>query len=86
MLGYDAYNMQFGMAAWAIVDEKSTPVWDVSKSLNQPLEVTAEAASTTAAAPTAAAPATIPTTGAAFGGLLLAGLAAVGAGLALRRR
>jgi rhodanese-related sulfurtransferase len=25
MLGYDAYNMQFGMPAWAIVDESSSP-------------------------------------------------------------
>lgn len=86
LLGYDAYNMQFGMASWAIVNDKSTPVWDVSKSLGQPLEVAATTATTTTAAPAAAAPATMPTTGAAFGGLLLAGLAAVSAGLALRRR
>ena len=32
MLGYDTYNMLFGMPAWAIVDATSTPVWDVSKS------------------------------------------------------
>ena len=37
MLGYDAYNMQFGMPSWAIVDAASTPVWDVSKSGNYPL-------------------------------------------------
>ncbi len=37
MLGYDAYNMQFGMPSWAIVDATSTPVWDVSKSGNYPL-------------------------------------------------
>jgi rhodanese-related sulfurtransferase len=88
MLGYDAYNMQFGMASWAIVNDKSTPVWDVSKSLGQPLEVTATAAAatTTATAPAAAAPATMPTTGAAFGALFLAGLAALSAGYALRRR
>lgn len=83
LLGYDAYNMQFGMPSWAIVDAKSTPVWDVSKSGNFPLEVTAaaEAAAapaTTAAAP-APAPATMPATGGAFVGLL--GLAIAGAGL-----
>ena len=92
MLGYNAANMQFGMASWAIVDAKSTPVWDVSKSLGQPLEVaaTAEAVPAVATVPaaateTAAAPAALPTTGAAFGALALAGLAALGAGLALRR-
>ncbi|MCU0508237.1 MAG: rhodanese-like domain-containing protein [Anaerolineae bacterium] len=87
LLGYDAYNMQFGMASWAIVNDKSTPVWDVSKSLGQPLEVTAAAAAAaTTTTATAAAPATMPTTGAAFGALFLAGLAAVSAGFALRRR
>jgi rhodanese-related sulfurtransferase len=87
LLGYDAYNMQFGMASWAIVNDKSTPVWDVSKSLGQPLEVTATAAAAAAPAPaTAAAPVTMPATGAAFGALALAGLAAAVAGAALRRR
>ena len=51
MLGYDAYNMQFGMPSWAIVPGVSVGVWDVSKSLNQPLvlgaEATAAAATTT---------------------------------------
>jgi rhodanese-related sulfurtransferase len=37
MLGYDAYNMQFGMPAWAIVNDVATPVWSVSKSGNYPL-------------------------------------------------
>jgi len=37
LLGYDAYNMQFGMPAWAIVNDVATPVWDVSKSGNYPL-------------------------------------------------
>jgi rhodanese-related sulfurtransferase len=74
LLGYDAYNMQFGMASWAIVDAKSTPVWDVSKSGNYPLEVTAVAE--TAAA---TAPATMPTSGGALIGLIIA--AAAGAGL-----
>jgi rhodanese-related sulfurtransferase len=88
LLGYDAYNMQFGMASWAIVNDKSTPVWDVSKSLGQPLEAAATAAAAPATTTTTAAPApaTIPTTGAAFGVLFLAGLAAVSAGFALRRR
>ena len=92
MLGYDAYNMQFGMPSWAIVPGVSTGVWDVSKSLNQPLvlgaEATAAAATTTAATTTAApAPAALPTTGAPIMlGLALAGLGLVSAGAALRRR
>ncbi len=93
LLGYDAYNMQFGMPAWAIVEGVSTGVWDVSKSLNQPLEVTA-APDAAAAAPAAApAPAALPTTGAPIApnmllaGLgLLSGLGLMGAGLARRRR
>jgi rhodanese-related sulfurtransferase len=90
MLGYDAYNMQFGMPSWAIVPGVSTGVWDVSKSLNQPLVLGAEpiAAATAAAdAPAAAAPAALPTTGAPIVlGLALAGLGLVSAGAALRRR
>ena len=43
MLGYDAYNMQFGMPSWAIVPGVSVGVWDVSKSLNQPLVLGTEA-------------------------------------------
>lgn len=85
MLGYDAYSLQFGMASWAIVDPKSTPVWDISKSGNYPLEVTAAAAAAApAAAPAAsAAPATMPTTGADLAGLArLIGLAAAGAAFA----
>ena len=39
LLGYDAYNMQFGMPAWALVDGVSVPVWDASKSGNYPLVV-----------------------------------------------
>ena len=54
LLGYDAYNMQFGLPSWAIVEGVSTGVWDVSKSLNQPLEVTATDAA--AAAPAARLP------------------------------
>lgn len=76
LLGYDAYNMQFGMASWSIVDAKSTPVWDISKSGNYPLEVTAVAE---AAAATTTAPATMPTTGAALIGLIM--VAAAGASL-----
>lgn len=91
LLGYDAYNLQFGMPSWAVVEGVSTGVWDVSKSLNQPLEVTGAAGA--AAAPAAApAPAALPTTGAPIDpSLLLAGfglLSAVGlagAGLARRR-
>ena len=87
MLGYDAYNLQFGMASWAIVDAASTPVWDVSKSGNYALEgapaVEAAAAPTATQAP---APATMPATGVALGSLLLAGLGLAGAGLVLRRR
>ena len=52
MLGYDAYNMSFGMPSWAIVPGVSVPVWDVSKSGNYPLEVTAEAAPVAVAAAT----------------------------------
>ena len=56
MLGYDAYNMQFGMPSWAIVPGVSVGVWDVSKSLNQPLVLATEATATTAApAPAASA-------------------------------
>ncbi len=84
LLGYDAYNMLFGMPAWAIVNETSTPVWDVSKSGNYPLEVTAVPAAAAAPAP---APAALPTTGGmAALSLVLAGLGLTGAGLALRKR
>lgn len=84
LLGYDAYNLQFGLPSWAIVEGVSTPVWDVSKSLNQPLEVTAAAAAAPAAAP---APAALPTTGAPLAlSLAVAGLGAVVGGVALRRR
>ncbi len=91
LLGYDAYNMQFGMAAWSIVDAKSSPVWDVSKSGNYAFEVAAEAAAAApaAAAPAAStAPATMPTTGAALAGLFglaAAGAAFITAGLKLRK-
>jgi rhodanese-related sulfurtransferase len=84
LLGYDAYNLQFGMPSWAIVEGVSVPVWNVSQSLNQPLEVSAVAAAATTAAPV---PATLPTTGApVLLGLTLAGLGALGAGVAFRRR
>ena len=89
MLGYDAYNMQFGMPAWAIIDETSTPVWNVSKSLNQPLVLGSEpiaAAAPAADAAAAPAPAALPTTGAPLFSLILAGLGLTGAGLALRKR
>lgn len=83
LLGYDAFNLSFGMPSWAIVEGVSTGVWDVSKSLNQPLEVTAAPA----AAASAAAPATLPTTGGVAAlSLILAGLGLTGAGLALRKR
>ncbi len=95
LLGYDAYNMQFGLPSWAIVPGVSVGVWDVSKSLNQPLVLGAEAtaaeataAATTAAATTTAAPApaALPTTGAPIMlGLALAGLVLMSAGAALRR-
>jgi sulfur-carrier protein adenylyltransferase/sulfurtransferase len=87
LLGYDAYNMQFGMPSWAIVPGVSVGVWDVSKSLNQPLVLGTEAIASAAAAPAAApAPAALPTTGAPLFGLILAGLGLTGAGLALRKR
>jgi rhodanese-related sulfurtransferase len=90
MLGYDAYNMSFGMPSWAIVPGVSVPVWDVSKSGNYPLEVTAEAAPAAAAAPepvAAAAPATLPTTGGAFPfELLVIAVALGGAGIAAVRK
>jgi rhodanese-related sulfurtransferase len=91
LLGYDAYNMQFGMPSWAIVPGVSVGVWDVSKSLNQPLVLGTEATASAAAAPAAApapapAPAALPTTGAPLFGLILAGLGLTGAGLALRKR
>lgn len=82
LLGYDAYNLQFGMASWAIVDATSSPVWDASKSGNYALEGAPAAA---AAAP-AAAPAALPTTGAPLLSLILAGLGLTGVGLALRKR
>jgi rhodanese-related sulfurtransferase len=89
MLGYDAYNMSFGMPSWAIVPGVSVPVWDVSKSGNYPLEVTAAAApATDAAAAPAAAPATLPTTGGAFPVelVILAVVALGGAGVAALRK
>lgn len=86
LLGYDAYNMQFGMSSWAIVNETATPVWDVSKSGNYKLEGAPAAAA--AAAPAAvAAPAALPTTGMPIAlALTLAGVALAGAGLTLRKR
>jgi rhodanese-related sulfurtransferase len=93
LLGYDAYNLQFGMPSWAIVEGVSVPVWDVSKSLNQPLVVTAEAAADATAVADAAAttaapvPANLPTTGAPLLlTVVLAGLGMVGTGALLRRR
>lgn len=88
LLGYDAYNLQFGMPSWAIVNETSTPVWDVSKSGNYKLEgAAAAAAAPVAAAPAAAAPAALPTTGMPVAlALTLAGVALAGAGLTLRKR
>lgn len=78
LLGYDAYNLQFGMASWAIVNETATPVWNVSKSGNYKFEGAA------AAAP---APAALPTTGMPIAlALTLAGVALAGAGLTLRKR
>ena len=85
-MGYDAYNLQFGMPSWAIVNETATPVWDVSKSGNYKLEGEAVAAAAAPAETAAPAPAALPTTGMALGSLLLAGLGLTGAGLALRRR
>ncbi len=86
LLGYDAYNLQFGMASWAIVDGTSTPVWDVSKSGNYAFEGAPAAAAAAVAAP-AAAPAALPTTGGiAALSLILAGLGLTGAGLTLRKR
>jgi rhodanese-related sulfurtransferase len=88
LLGYDAYNMQFGMPSWAIVPGVSVGVWDVSMSLNQPLVLAAEATANAAPAAAAApAPVALPTTGAPIVlGLALAGLGLVSAGAALRRR
>jgi rhodanese-related sulfurtransferase len=90
LLGYDAYNMQFGMPSWAIVEGVSTGVWDDSKSGNYTLEGAAATAAAepvaAAAAPAAATPATLPVTGAPIAGLVLLGLALAGAGAALRRR
>lgn len=86
LLGYDAWNMQFGLPAWAIVEGVSTGVFDQAKnSGNYPLEVSAApaAASATTAAP---APKAMPTTGAPLLTLILAGLGLTAAGLALRRR
>jgi rhodanese-related sulfurtransferase len=83
MLGYDAWNMQFGLPAWAIVEGVSTGVFDQAKSSGNYTLVTATAP---AAAPAPAAPATMPKTGAPLAALLLAGLGLTGVGLALRRR
>lgn len=86
LLGYDAWNMQFGLPAWAIVEGVSTGVFDQAKnSGNYPFEVSAAPAPATTSAP-AAAPKTVPTTGAPLIALLLAGLGLTGAGLALRKR
>jgi rhodanese-related sulfurtransferase len=87
MLGYDAYNLGFGMPSWAIVDGVSVPVWDDSKSGNYPLETAAAPAADAAAAATPAAPATLPTTGLPVVALMLvAGAALTGAGVTLRKR
>lgn len=91
LLGYDAWNLQFGMPSWAIVEGVSTGVFDQAKnSGNYPFEVSAAPAAAAAPAPAAAAPAApavMPKTGApllAYGLVLALGL--TGAGLALRRR
>jgi rhodanese-related sulfurtransferase len=87
MLGYDAYNMSYGLPSWAIVPGVSVPVWDVSKSGNYPLEVTAPAAATAPATDAAAAPATLPTTGGAFPAeLVFLAVALGGAGIAALRK
>lgn len=95
LLGYDAWNLQFGLPSWAIVEGVSTGVFDPAKnSGNYPLVVEAAAAAApAAAAPAAAAPATtapapaaMPKTGAPLIALLLVGLGLTGAGLALRKR
>jgi rhodanese-related sulfurtransferase len=84
MLGYDAYNMQFGLPSWAIVEGVSTGVFDPAKnSGNYQFEVTAAPA---AATTTTTAPATMPKTGAPLAFALALGLGMMGAGLALRRR
>ncbi len=86
LLGYDAYNMQFGLPAWAIVDGVSTGVWDMAKSSgNYPLEVSAQPAAATAPA-AAPAPVTAPKTGAPLLAFAFSGLSLIGAGLALRKR
>jgi rhodanese-related sulfurtransferase len=82
MLGYDAYNMQFGLPSWAIVEGVSTGVFDPAKnSGNYAFEVSAAPA-----AAAAAAPATMPKTGAPLLAFALSGLGLIGAGLALRKR
>lgn len=76
MLGYDAYSLLFGMPAWAMVEGVSAGPFDASKSMNYAVEGTA------------AAPAVLPTTGGfvLWPALAALGAAAVGAGVALRRR
>ncbi len=89
LLGYDAYNLQFGMPSWAIVEGVSTPVWNMEKNSGKyPLEVSAQPTAAPAAAPAAAtpAPAAMPKTGAPLIALLLAGLGLTAAGVALRRK
>jgi LPXTG-motif cell wall-anchored protein len=89
MLGYDVYNMSYGLPSWAIVPGVSVPVWDVSKSAGYPLEVTAVAAPAAAAeaAPVAAAPATLPTTGGAFPiEFVMLAVALAGAGVVALRK
>jgi len=89
MLGYDAWNLQFGMPSWAIVEGVSIGVWNMEKNSGKyALEVSPQPAAAPAAAAPAAAPApvTVPKTGAPLIALLLVGLGLAGAGLALRRQ
>ncbi len=80
MLGYDAYSLLFGMPSWAMVEGVSVGVFDPSTSKGYAVEGTA-----------AQAPAALPVTGGLalvlFAPMVAAlGAAAVGAGVALRRR
>jgi len=76
MLGYDAYSLLFGLPSWAMVEGVSVGPFDASKSMGYAVEGTA------------AASAALPTTGGVvlWPALAALGAAAVGAGLALRRR
>ncbi len=91
MLGYDAYNMKFGMQAWTMDKDVRVKMYVPEKhTFNYPYEGTAATGTTEEAATPEATPETMPTTGGVpfpVESLLIGfGALTAGAGLYLRRR